>query len=886
MEYFEMMRFYHSVLIRPIAISLLIVCSLLSKPLLVVGDDNADSGIYTDYIEGLWAIENSSPATLALNSTAQHHSYFTSIAVTSFPANSYIDIIAGWGGFPKGGFSSFDFWIHGGSQGSQQLKVSANQGTSIPLSNYGPIVSGQWKHFVIPLSDLGITSAQTQIRSFRLSGPTTASEPLFYLDDLKVGKGAASNIANVSVRMDISGPQVKKGMFGSASSVFDNYLQNSGSALRLIEGGITMMSYPGGNSSDRYRWQTNREVTTGLSGFVNTDQIAAFTQSIGADLTFTANYGSGTPQDAIDWVRYANVTHNYNVLDWAIGNEVYLPQYTYDTHTIPNDAITYGNFVADAAPAMKAIDPRIKIGISGSIGPWDWLQRGQNATCTANSTFVINPRTGQRECGWAPLLLSTLTQRGVMPDYYDFHFYPSSPGVESDAFLLQMVDRWKFLFGIMRQMLDDYLPGGAQNIPPIHLTEVNSGYDLNGLGRQGSNLINGLFAANTWAEAIWNGADRFVWWNTHESIQWTGNYHPMLYGWRAENSFAFLSSGQPTGHVPAAPPLNYRFPAFYAFKLIKQFARPGDTLIKVENDNELLRVFASVRAGSPDIRLLVINASQSMDITAPLSFVGTSGQLDQNATVYRFGTTEDASDSDLSIFTANLGATPRLTFQPYSMSTVLLHFVPSTPTPIPSRTATTTRTPSATPTRTPTSDPTTTATATKTATASAAPTYTPTASPSATATQIPTITQTRTPTSTQTFAPTLVFAWPTRTKTPTPTSTNTSSLTRTPIFSITATATPVQPLSTDTSKNKLRLQSAKIQSDGRCRVDVRLTDENGVGISNTTVRLRIASKPSVLERVTNRRGRARYVLSKNAWRKSATVISESAPRALLVTCLY
>jgi spore coat protein CotH len=49
----------------------------------------------------------------------------------------------------------------------------------------------------------------------------------------------------------------------------------------------------------------------------------------------TVDYGTGDtigqrdgtgetgPQIAADWVRYANVTHHYNVKYWEIGNEVY-----------------------------------------------------------------------------------------------------------------------------------------------------------------------------------------------------------------------------------------------------------------------------------------------------------------------------------------------------------------------------------------------------------------------------------------------------------------------------------------------------------------------------------------------------------------------------------
>ncbi len=37
----------------------------------------------------------------------------------------------------------------------------------------------------------------------------------------------------------------------------------------------------------------------------------------------TANYGTGTAEEAAGWVRYANVTKGYGIKYWEIGNENY-----------------------------------------------------------------------------------------------------------------------------------------------------------------------------------------------------------------------------------------------------------------------------------------------------------------------------------------------------------------------------------------------------------------------------------------------------------------------------------------------------------------------------------------------------------------------------------
>jgi len=71
-------------------------------------------------------------------------------------------------------------------------------------------------------------------------------------------------------------------------------------------------------------WQTNTvsgrgNITPGtdFDSFMNT------TGTVGAQALLIANYGSGTPDEAAGWVRYANLTKGYGVKYWEIGNEVY-----------------------------------------------------------------------------------------------------------------------------------------------------------------------------------------------------------------------------------------------------------------------------------------------------------------------------------------------------------------------------------------------------------------------------------------------------------------------------------------------------------------------------------------------------------------------------------
>ena len=63
-----------------------------------------------------------------------------------------------------------------------------------------------------------------------------------------------------------------------------------------------------------------RPVAAPNTGF---DAYMGTVRSAGAQPVVIANYGSGTPQEAAEWVRCANVTKGYGVNLCEVGNEVY-----------------------------------------------------------------------------------------------------------------------------------------------------------------------------------------------------------------------------------------------------------------------------------------------------------------------------------------------------------------------------------------------------------------------------------------------------------------------------------------------------------------------------------------------------------------------------------
>lgn len=108
-----------------------------------------------------------------------------------------------------------------------------------------------------------------------------------------------------------------------------------------------------------------------------TDEFIQFCESVGAEPHIVVNFGSGSPEEAANWVEYCNGDINtyygkiraqnghpkpYNVKYWEVGNEQNLPLSM--GYLAPKDmAKRYLEFY----DAMKKVDPDIKIMINGEI---------------------------------------------------------------------------------------------------------------------------------------------------------------------------------------------------------------------------------------------------------------------------------------------------------------------------------------------------------------------------------------------------------------------------------------------------------------------------------------------------------------------------------------
>jgi len=444
-------------------------------------------------------------------------------------------------------------------------------------------------------------------------------------------------------------------MFALNTAIWDSAFDSDLTRTMLGAAQIKALRFPGGSLSDLYHWQTGKSDGTPpgsppVTWVTNFDNFAHVAMPLNAQVFITINYGSGTVQEAADWVTYSNVTKGYGFKYWEIGNECY-GSWENDTHAVKWDPYSYALEVQACAAAMKAVDPTIKIGVVIVTGE-DQYANNQNHPAT-------NPRTGQVHYGWTPVMLSTLKSLGVTPDYVIYHRYEQAPGHESDAGLLQAAATWKNDAANLRQQINDYMGTAGPGIE-IVCTENNSVYS--NPGKQTTSLVNGLYLADSTGQLLQTEFNAMVWWDLRNGVDTSNNNSSSLYGWRQYGDYGIMSSqGGP-------------YPTYYVHKLLSHFARGGEQIVTASSNSSLVAAYAAL---GPDgtLDLLVINKDPGSDASAQIDITGyTPG----SATVYWYGVPQDkaakngSGSPDISQTTAAASASFTYTFPAYSATVLSL----------------------------------------------------------------------------------------------------------------------------------------------------------------------------------------------------------------------
>ncbi|MBL8118374.1 MAG: hypothetical protein JNJ78_12645 [Anaerolineae bacterium] len=314
--------------------------------------------------------------------------------------------------------------------------------------------------------------------------------------------------------------------------------------------GVTMLRFPGGNWGDR-----NNLTKDQVDLFITQARMWKMEPLIHVRLE------GGTPEQAAELVRYANIEKGYNIRYWSIGNEPTLfENYSIDKLNEEWRAI---------ALAMEAVDPTILL-----VGP-DVHQYPPTASST-------DPQASMRE--WVRGFLEV---NGDMVDIVSIHRYPfpvsfDSPPQSIDDMRLNTKE-WDTIIPDLRAVV---LEAAGRDIP-VAVTEINSNWN------------NGASAPNTDYHAIW----------------WA-DVLGRLIRQRVEMVHYFMLANFTDSNFGLMRRYDVR-PAYYVFQIYKHF---GSELLTSSSSDPDVTITAALRADGA-LTLIVINLS-SEEKTLPFMITG------------------------------------------------------------------------------------------------------------------------------------------------------------------------------------------------------------------------------------------------------------------------
>ncbi|BAJ27047.1 MULTISPECIES: cellulose binding domain-containing protein [Kitasatospora] len=397
--------------------------------------------------------------------------------------------------------------------------------------------------------------------------------------------------AAVTVNADAGLGTLDPAALGVNTAIWDSYMNDPQVVSLYRAAGIGALRYPGGSYADLYHWVDNTAPGGYVAPGTGFDAFMGTVKASGATPILIANYGSGTAQEAADWVRYANVTKGYGAKYWEVGNEIYGnggygSGWENDTHADKSPG-QYAREVKAYAAAMKAVDPTVKIGAVLTM-PGNWPDG------------IVGAGDGG---DWNHTVLAAVAHD---VDFVSVHWYPNAGGGDRS---LAAVRRLPGELREVRDLLDRYAGADSARIG-IAMTEVNAESGDGAL----TSRPNGLFAAEAVSTALENGVFTVDWWDTHNGA----GPITTVNGETDYGDLGLLSNGSCTGGV-CEPAVNTPFAPYHGLQAVGALGRPGDTLLASASSSPDVSSHAVLRADG-SLGVLLLNRSSTAARTVGLAY--------------------------------------------------------------------------------------------------------------------------------------------------------------------------------------------------------------------------------------------------------------------------
>jgi len=551
--------------------------------------------------------------------------------------------------------------INNATNGDTSFTRTYNTGTSVTLT--APTTSG-----VNTFSSwTGCTTASTITCNVTMSAATTVTANYY---------ATATVSSSVSVNQSSLGPAVTDKILGMNLAAWYDEVGNATAVnAAFAQAGIQAIRWPGGSWSDEYHWQTPNNssnpnlpfmcennssgVPNGSTGWGGYSTFGEFVTSIvqggNYDLALTADYGTnvactgpGDPAEAAAWVAEAK-TLGVTVSHMTVGNEEYGSWET-DLHSTPHDPTTYAAAVA------------------GTNGYYALIKK-------ANSNTLVGVVVEPDYAPWDQDVMSSAPY-----DFVEYHYYPETPGSESDSFLVNSAAQ--NLTTNINTIRAELVKWGTPNTP-IYVGEIGGPY-INP-GKQSWSISQGLYAGQVLGEMMNDGVSRLTWWIGFGNCNGdSGNDSSSLYGWQNFGAYNVFADGAgDTGGTDNSPcnyggPIGTMSPTARAFQLFSNVAVTGEHVLTTNVTGDPSDVVAYAASHSGGTALVLFNRNET---TAEPVVVTLSGQSSSTGvTVITYDKAlYDQSSSTTPVWaaptTTNLGAQSlplSLTLTPWSMNVVLI----------------------------------------------------------------------------------------------------------------------------------------------------------------------------------------------------------------------
>lgn len=493
------------------------------------------------------------------------------------------------------------------------------------------------------------------------------------LTGLATAPGASAAEAPAAVDVRVGGTvvnTVSPTAIGANAPFWNPLLTRPDTPELIRKAGIRTLSFNAGGSGDLYHFgrggwlspDPNGPDNGGFQGLTpkfSFDQFARTARAAHAGMLVHVNYGTGAtdteaapstpehpkpgdPQEAADWVRYANRTHHYHVRDWVIGEETYLNGWhpmppgkprEPDAHTDKTPA-AYARNSIEYAKAMKAVDPGIRVGIE---------------LATYDPAKADKPGIDRNAKLWNDGVLGTPGLAAAV-DFVDIHWYHAARG-GSDAAVLADTAATGPALRTLRADLDR--ASGPRHRIGIVAGETNSG--VAPATQQQTTAVGALYLIDNNLTLLESGATAVDWWALYNGPNSTPDG-----GW---GDLGLLSSGtcpwdQP-GKTGCEPPAGTPFAPYYTMQMLTAALEGGGSLLTTTATGSGTLSSHAVRRADGTLAVVLVNKdprqAQSVRLTVPRGY-----RADRTTTWQQGDTTP----------TTRSGAIPA-TLAPYSAAVVV-----------------------------------------------------------------------------------------------------------------------------------------------------------------------------------------------------------------------